>query len=159
MLFFNSPRFSFVCRFLCFLLFFSPFFFLKWIFHFVQHNARCGAQHEIKFLRQNDQMPKSIFPTISENVDNENVLVVKFVVRLKQWGKAKLKKENFLALSEQWMSVKKVSCFSCTRQELNIYSIWIYKLLCLCSREFCFCTRFLPFRRLRGVSFARSERA
>ena len=45
------------------------------------------AQHETKFLRQDDQMPKSIFPTISENVGNENVLVVKFVFTSEREGK------------------------------------------------------------------------
>lgn len=45
-----------------------------------------------EFLRQNNRAPKSIFPTISENVDNENVLVVKLArnTRLRQ-GKMELK--------------------------------------------------------------------
>lgn len=116
-----------------------------------------AQQHQVKFLRHYTRNAKINFSNhFQKIVDNENVLVVKMFLA---WScesgggrKAEIETSN-----TKWTVNECEKGFMYTSSARNIYSIWIYKLLCLMLAAFlacCYALLYL-FDVWRGVSFAR----
>lgn len=127
-------------------------------------NERCGT---VVTCPNAARSPFNHFPSIFARLADANVLVFrsetvsKMLEKMgRRWRKGR---EKLQTLNEQWMSVKKVFMFSCTRQDHGIFIQFdFYKLPSSRQCSFVFhssLTCFMPaFWWNEGVSFARSKR-